>query len=72
MREFLESDVGFYYAIGVFTFGVFVAGLAVLVVTSPDGVGTRELAGLVVGFLLFMFVYFISMSVHRLQEGDGA
>ncbi|MFC4541083.1 hypothetical protein ACFO5R_03960 [Halosolutus amylolyticus] len=71
MREFLESDTGFYYAIGVFTIAVFCVGLAALAIVNPDGVGSRELAGLVGGFVLFMLVYFVSVTVHRLEGGDG-
>jgi hypothetical protein len=71
MREWLESDTGFYYAIGVFTTLVFVLALAALAIVNPGGVGTRELAGLVVGFSLFMLVYFVSITVHRLEDGDG-
>ncbi len=71
MRTLLESDTGFYYAIGAFTTLVFVVGLAVLAVLNPGGVGARELTGLVVGFLLFMLVYFVSITVHRLEGGDS-
>ena len=71
MREFLESDTGFYYAIGVFTILVFLIALGLLAMVTPGGVGTAELAGLIVGFFLFMVVYFISITVHRLEERDG-
>ena len=70
MRALLESDVGFYYAVGAFTIAVFVAGLAVLAVIAPAGIGARELGGLVIGFLLFMLVYFVSVTVHRLEETE--
>ena len=70
MRTLLESDVGFYYAVGAFTIAVFVVALAVLAVVSPFGIGARELGGLVVGFLLFMVVYFVSVTVHRLEERE--
>ncbi|MXV63286.1 hypothetical protein GS429_14665 [Natronorubrum sp. JWXQ-INN-674] len=70
MREFLKTDTGFYYAIGLFTIAVFLVALAVLAVVNPGGIGARELGGLVVGFLLFMLVYFVSVSVHRLEERD--
>ncbi|WP_255169161.1 hypothetical protein [Natrononativus amylolyticus] len=69
---YLESDTGFYYAVGVFTLFVFVLALVLLALTSPSGLGTRELVGLVVGFLLFILVYFVSMAVHRLEGGDGS
>lgn len=67
---YLESDTGFYYAVGVFTALVFVVGLAALVATTP-GIATRELAGFIVGFFLFILVYFVSLFVHRLEGGDG-
>ncbi|MCU4741131.1 hypothetical protein OB955_06710 [Halobacteria archaeon AArc-m2/3/4] len=72
MRRILESDTGFYYAVGAFTVAIFVIGLVIVGVTNPDTIGTRELIGFVVGFFLFMLVYFISISVHRLEGGDGA
>ena len=71
MREFLETDTGFYYAIGGFTIAVFLLGLVALAMFNPGGVGSRELAGLVVGFFVFMLVYFVSVTVHRLEERDG-
>ncbi|MBZ6494502.1 hypothetical protein [Natrinema longum] len=71
MRERLESDIGFYYAIGGFITAVFVVGLAAFALIDPDGVGTVELVGLSVGFFLFMLVYFIAISVQRLEGGDG-
>ncbi len=71
MREFLESDVGFYYGVGLFTIVVFLVGLAALAVVAPAGIGARELGGLVVGFLLFMLVYFVSITIHRLEDVDS-
>jgi hypothetical protein len=71
MREFLESDLGFYYAVGGFVVAVFVVGLAVFATLTPGGLGTAELVGLSGGFFLFMLVYFISVSVQRLEDGDG-
>lgn len=70
MRKLLESDTGFYYAIGVFTTLIFIGALSALAMVNPSGVGARELVGLVVGFCLFMLVYFISISVHRLEDRD--
>ena len=67
MREFLESDTGFYYAVGLFIIAIFVAALAVLVMISPGAIGAVELVGFVGGFVLFMLVYFIAISVHRLE-----
>ncbi|SEH16997.1 hypothetical protein SAMN04487967_2910 [Natronorubrum sediminis] len=67
MRKFLESDTGFYYAIGFFIIAIFVVALAVLVVISPVSLGAVELVGFVGGFVLFMLVYFVAISVHRLE-----
>ncbi|AFO55491.1 MULTISPECIES: hypothetical protein [Natrinema] len=71
MRERLESDLGFYYAVGGFIIAVFVVGLATFARLNPDGVGTVELVGLAGGFFLFMLVYFIAISVQRLEDGDS-
>ena len=71
MREFLESDTGFYYAVGIFTMLVFLVALGLLAMVTPGGVGTAELGGLVVGFFVFMLVYFVSITIHRLEERDG-
>ncbi|ELY36616.1 hypothetical protein [Natronorubrum tibetense] len=68
MRELLESDTGFYYAVGVFTILVFLLALAVLAMVNPSGIGAIELGGLVVGFFVFMLVFFVSVAVHRLEE----
>ncbi|RKD93515.1 hypothetical protein [Halopiger aswanensis] len=70
MRSLLESDVGFYYAVGAFVAAIFVIGLTTLAVLSPAGIGARELGGLVVGFLLFMVVYFISITIHQLEKRE--
>ncbi|SEQ87164.1 hypothetical protein [Natrinema salaciae] len=71
MRRFLESDLGFYYGVGVFIIAVFVVGLAAFAVINPGSLGTVELVGLSGGFLLFMLVYFIAISVQRLEDGDS-
>ncbi|MDF9747417.1 hypothetical protein [Natrinema salsiterrestre] len=71
MRSFFESDLGFYYGVGVFIIGVFVVGMATFAVLNPGGVGTVELVGLSGGFFLFMLVYFIAISIQRLEGGDS-
>ena len=71
MRQYLESDLGFYYAVGVFVIAVFVLGMGAVAIISPDGVGTVELVGLAGGFFVFMLVYFISVSVQRLEDGEN-
>ena len=68
MREYLESDTGFYYAVGVFTILVFLLALAVLAMINPGGIGAIELGGLLVGFFVFMLVFFVSVTVHRLED----
>ncbi|WP_126663775.1 hypothetical protein [Haloterrigena salifodinae] len=70
MRRFLESDTGFYYAVGLFTVLVFLGGLVVLAVISPGDIGAIELGGLVVGFFLFILIFFVSVTVHRLEDRD--
>ena len=62
----LQSDRVFYWLVGLFTSCVFVAGIAALTIVSPDGVGSRELVGFVVGFAIFMLIYFVSMAIYRL------
>ena len=71
MRQYLESDLGFYYAVGIFVIAVFVLGMAAVAIVDPDGVGTVELIGLAGGFFVFMLVYFISVSVQRLEDGEN-
>ena len=71
LTRFLESDTGFYYAVGLFTIAIFVLALVFLALFTPGGISTRGLVGLVVGFLLFMLVYFVSMAVHRLEDADS-
>ena len=71
MRQYLESDLGFYYGVGIFVIAVFVLGMAAVAIIDPDGVGTVELIGLAGGFFVFMLVYFISVSVQRLEDGEN-
>jgi len=71
MRQYLESDLGFYYGVGIFVIAVFVLGMAAVAIVDPDGVGTVELIGLAGGFFVFMLVYFISVSVQRLEDGEN-
>ena len=70
MRQFLESDTGFYYAVGLFTIVVFLGALGVLALVNPRGIGAVELGGLLVGFSLFMLIFFLSVTIHRLEERD--
>lgn len=65
-----ESDTGFYYSVGVFVIAIFVIGITALVIVDPSGVDGRTLVPLTVGFFLFMFVYFISISIQRIEAGE--
>ncbi|PGF18374.1 hypothetical protein CP556_15155 [Natrinema sp. CBA1119] len=66
IREYFESDLRFYYAVGVFVILVFVSGIAIVGVLELAAIDAR-LIPLIVGFFLFMFVYFISVSVQALE-----
>ncbi|MFC3957604.1 hypothetical protein [Halovivax cerinus] len=71
MSALFESDQAFYYAIGASTFALFLVGLGVLALLNPDGIGTHELGGFVVGFGLFMVSYVVAMVVYRFVPGDA-
>ncbi|MFW5917805.1 MAG: hypothetical protein ACOCRD_05290 [Halorubrum sp.] len=60
MRDRLTSDLGVYALSGLFSLIVFGVALALLSRTLPDGLGSRQLVGLVVGYLLFMGVYTVA------------
>lgn len=64
MRTRLTSDFGVYALSGVFSLVVFVVALAVLSATLPDGLGDRQLVGLVVGYLLFVGVYAVAWFIY--------
>ena len=66
----LESDTGFYYLVGLFTILVFLGALVGVWIVTPGGLDSRGLAGLVVGFFLFMLVYFVSIVIQRVEEGE--
>lgn len=66
IQEYFKSDLRFYYAIGVFVILVYVTGIAVSALLEL-AVIDRRLIPLTVGFFLFMFVYFISVSVQALE-----
>ena len=66
IQEHFESDLRFYYAVGVFVILVFIVGIVVSAVLELAVIDQR-LIPLVVGFFLFMFVYFISVSVQALE-----
>ena len=70
LRQFLESDTGVYYAVGVFTVVVFAVCLAVLAMFNPVDLDRRGLAGLTIGFLGYTVVYFLSISVYQIAEKE--
>ncbi|MWV64317.1 hypothetical protein GRS48_05685 [Halorubrum sp. JWXQ-INN 858] len=64
MRQRLTSDLGVYALSGLFSLVVFVVALAVLSATLPDGLGDRQLVGLVFGYLLFVGVYAVAWFIY--------
>jgi len=64
VRERLTSDLGVYALSGLFSLVVFGVALALLSRTLPDGLGSRQLVGLVVGYLLFMGVYTVAWFIY--------
>ncbi len=69
MRSYLESDTAFYVAVGGFITALFVLGLGAFALTNPESLQGTEIVGFVAGFGLFMAVYFVSILVHRLEDG---
>jgi len=57
VRDRLTSDIGVYAISGLFSLVVFVLALGILSRTLPDGLASRQLGGLIVGYLLFVGVY---------------
>ena len=57
VRDRLTSDLGVYALSGLFSLVVFAVALGVLARTLPGGLGSRQLVGLVVGYLLFIGAY---------------
>ena len=72
MRRVFESDFGFYYAVGVALIVIYAVAVTTAVLASPIAVDRRTLIPLTVGFLLFMFVYFASLSIQRLIASEEA
>ena len=64
MRRILESDTGVYVTAGAFMIVVFVVGLVALTASTPVTLGTRDLFGFVVGFAIFVGIYFFSMAAY--------
>ncbi|WP_306060083.1 hypothetical protein [Natronococcus wangiae] len=69
-REHFESDILFYYAIGVFIILVYSTAIIAAAVLELAVIDSR-LIPLTVGFFLFMFVYFISISVQFLEPNGS-
>lgn len=65
-----ETDLHFYYSMGAFVIIVYLIGIAVIALISPANVNLRTLIPLTIGFFLFMFVYFISISVQVLEPDE--
>ncbi len=57
VRDRLTSDLGVYALSGLFSLVVFVVALTILSRTLPGGLGSRQLVGLVFGYLLFIGAY---------------
>ncbi len=57
VRDRLTSDLGVYALSGLFSLVVFAVALGILSRTLPDGLGSRQLVGLVFGYLLFIGAY---------------
>ena len=57
VRDRLSSDLGVYVLSGLFSLFVFGFALWLLSRTLPGGIGSRQLGGLVAGYLLFVGVY---------------
>ena len=64
MRDRLTSDLGVYALSGLFSLLVFGVALALLSLTLPGGIGSRQLVGLVVGYLLFLGVYTVAWYIY--------
>jgi len=57
VRERFRTDIGVYALSGLFSLVVFAVALVALSATLPDGLGDRQLIGLIAGYLLFVGVY---------------
>jgi hypothetical protein len=64
VRDRLTSDLGVYALSGLFSLVVFAVALALLSRTLPGGIGSRQLVGLVVGYLLFLGVYTVAWYIY--------
>lgn len=69
-REHFDSDIRFYYVVGIFIILVYSASIAAAAIMDVTVIDSRLLP-LTVGFFLFMFVYFISISVQLLEPDES-
>lgn len=69
-REHFDSDIRFYYAVGIFIILIYSAAIAAAAIMDLAVIDSRLLP-LTVGFFLFMFVYFISISVQLLEPDES-
>ncbi|WP_096388853.1 hypothetical protein [Halopenitus persicus] len=65
MTRLSTSDLGVYLLAGLFSALVFAVALAALSVVVPGGLGRIQLAGLVVGFLLFLGAHVAAIWIYR-------
>ncbi|WP_408958915.1 hypothetical protein [Natrinema sp. 74] len=70
LRDHFESDIRFYYAIGIFIMLFYGSAVAVAAMLGLAVIDWRLLP-LTVGFFLFMFVYFISISVQLIEPSES-
>ena len=66
----LESDTGFYYAMGILTIIVFIVALVAVTMVTPVEIGQGGFLGIVVGFGLFMLVFFVSIYAQQLEDEE--
>lgn len=67
LRRSLESDTGFYVAVGVLTIVVFLFSIVLVSFLTPVRLTGGGFLGLLVGFGLFMAVFFASIAAQRLE-----
>lgn len=60
-----DSDTLVVVGTGLLAIVVFVVSAVIVQRTGFVQFGPREMAGLIAGFTIFMCIYFVSMSLHR-------
>ncbi|QCS42890.1 hypothetical protein [Natrinema versiforme] len=66
VQDHFDSDLRFYYSIGVAIILFYSTAIATAAILDLAVIDSRMIP-LTVGFFLFMFVYFISISVQALE-----